>query len=988
MNIHELDSYNLGDAVKFHRRLNPRIWGRDEHLLPEVREKLLTIAADFQEFLGVDNLNIQDITISGSNAAYSYTKNSDIDLHLVVEMPDNPVYQELFTAKKYQYNNEHNIRIGGADVELYVQSADQPHHSQGIYSIQDSEWRQVPQRKRAQIDDTCVRDKTADLDARIHAAVKSHNLKTISTLWNKIKTMRQSGLEQQGEFGCENISFKLLRNSGCIKLLKDAMTAQQDRELSLRETPARPFRYGYGTEVDEASWADMRAAVDADAKTSKQEVFRSPYEYEKVKKQREAERQEKIQKIARTPVKPWTGGVEEGHQGQPYSSEDGVAASTKQFLEDSSPETNLVQEFIQHTATELGIDPMPKIHLHNDPEWSTRNHSFGRYDPDSHTLNVSMPNRHILDVLRTVAHELVHCSQNQQYNGLPDDAGETGSRWENDANARAGIIMRDWANSHPEHFELPALGEGASGYIPKNKREAAMPQYAMALSVDIKPGQTGREANKLALNTGRNGEPGLLMKTVNLREDIENFPIANVRRANGAIGTQGVNIEQAADVLTHAAGMQVSPDMSMRELVDALKADPAAQQRLRQFVQKNPITVSALPDGSYHLQDGHHRTFLLNLLGDETVPAVVKESVAAGESNAMVNTAGRLANKDDGKVAKLRAAGDKRREDQLKGRDIARRDRTSKDEWGYLKQGVAEGKQPGQPVVDAILKVMPIAQEIWFHGSRATGKHRKNSDTDILVVVPDDLVGDQYLGVVRILQKLSSHFDNYDIQPTHPGYNIHLIAQEEGRLLWSNKQDVAEDQVHEADASTVQFQTASTDNYQSSFTVTAIADGKNVGHFSFFRDPETDDVHNQAEVTDDVRGKGYGKALLLKAIEVANDHGLGFQEDSQSLSRAQSRVYDSLYDAGWIVDADGYWFLTPEGEQELARLSTIQQGVAENFADGKNPGRKGLAKRSGVDTKASVSSLRKTAKNSSGEKQRMAHWLANMKAGRAKAKRK
>jgi putative chitinase len=56
----------------------------------------------------------------------------------------------------------------------------------------------------------------------------------------------------------------------------------------------------------------------------------------------------------------------------------------------------------------------------------------------------------------------------------------------------------------------------------------------------------------------------------------------------------------------------------------------------------------------------------------------------------------------------------------------------------------------------------------------------------------------------------------------------------------------------------------------------------------------------------------------------------------------------------------------------------------ENFADGKKPGRKGLAKRSGVNTKASVSDLRKTAKNSTGEKARMAHWLANMKAGRAK----
>ena len=62
--------------------------------------------------------------------------------------------------------------------------------------------------------------------------------------------------------------------------------------------------------------------------------------------------------------------------------------------------------------------------------------------------------------------------------------------------------------------------------------------------------------------------------------------------------------------------------------------------------------------------------------------------------------------------------------------------------------------------------------------------------------------------------------------------------------------------------------------------------------------------------------------------------------------------------------------------------------LKENFADGRKPGRKGLAKRSGVNTKASVSSLRKTAKHSTGEKARMAHWLANMKSGRAKAQKK
>ena len=57
----------------------------------------------------------------------------------------------------------------------------------------------------------------------------------------------------------------------------------------------------------------------------------------------------------------------------------------------------------------------------------------------------------------------------------------------------------------------------------------------------------------------------------------------------------------------------------------------------------------------------------------------------------------------------------------------------------------------------------------------------------------------------------------------------------------------------------------------------------------------------------------------------------------------------------------------------------------ENFADGKRPQDKGDSKRHGINTKASVSSLRKTAKQG-GRKGQLAHWLANMKAGRAKKK--
>jgi len=90
---------------------------------------------------------------------------------------------------------------------------------------------------------------------------------------------------------------------------------------------------------------------------------------------------------------------------------------------------------------------------------------------------------------------------------------------------------------------------------------------------------------------------------------------------------------------------------------------------------------------------------------------------------------------------------------------------------------------------------------------------------------------------------------------------------------------------------------------------------------------------------------------------------------------------------GWIIDGNHRAMAAAEAGL-TAVPALVPADVNENFHDGKNPGRKGLSKRVGVNTKASVSSLRKTAKNSSGEKQRMAHWLANMKAGRAKAKRK
>jgi hypothetical protein len=464
MNIQELDSYNLADAVKFNKTLNPCIW-QDQKMRPEVRAKLLEIAEDFKEFLGLSDIEVKDITVSGSNANYSYTPYSDIDLHLVVDIPkadQDEVYRELFDAKKYQYNDLHNIKIGGYDVELYVENANKPPVSKGVYSVLHNDWINIPRKIRSDVDDDAVRSKYEDLKHRIDNAVSSNDAVTITALTEKIKNMRQSGLAEHGELGPENLAYKMLRTQGKIKELYDARAAAKDCELSLKERRRKPgsvFTYGFKHPAEEA-----KTTVEDAGET-------------------------------------W----------------DGVNPTTCMFLNEEDPlpsDEEILKDFINFCFKELKLEQMPIIKLRKDPQWSVVHKTFGRYINEKQMLEVAWGQRHIMDVLRTVAHELTHRHQHERDGAaMGPEAGETGSKWENEANARAGILMRDYARLHPEFFAVGQahnikVDEGASGYIP-TKAQAKDPRYSMALTVDIKPGQVGKEANKLKLKTDKQGQPQL-----------------------------------------------------------------------------------------------------------------------------------------------------------------------------------------------------------------------------------------------------------------------------------------------------------------------------------------------------------------------------------------------------------------------------------------------------------------------------------------------
>jgi len=236
MNITELENYSLDDAIVFHDTLNPALYTNNK-MRPEVRSHLLKIATHFAETMDIADIDIVDITVSGSNAAYTYTPHSDIDLHLIVAMPDlnNELFREYFNLKKFKYNMEHNITIRKFDIEVYVQIEGDPHASAGIYSVLNNKWIAIPKKVKATIDDASVSEKVDNLSTDADLAIKQNDKEAIDAVKERIYSMRRAGLEKGGEFSPENIAFKILRTHGVIEKLRDASDGDEDIELSLEQ---------------------------------------------------------------------------------------------------------------------------------------------------------------------------------------------------------------------------------------------------------------------------------------------------------------------------------------------------------------------------------------------------------------------------------------------------------------------------------------------------------------------------------------------------------------------------------------------------------------------------------------------------------------------------------------------------------------------------------------------------------------------------------
>ena len=133
----------------------------------------------------------------------------------------------------------------------------------------------------------------------------------------------------------------------------------------------------------------------------------------------------------------------------------------------SSLNKELVKEFMRHVVKELKLDSLPKIKLSSDSQEAITNKSWGGYMPGEQSIRIVTAKRHPADVFRTLAHELVHYKQDITGRLNPGD-GKTGSDIENEANSRAAIIMRNFAQAKPSLFEhlITELGDNLNAALP------------------------------------------------------------------------------------------------------------------------------------------------------------------------------------------------------------------------------------------------------------------------------------------------------------------------------------------------------------------------------------------------------------------------------------------------------------------------------------------------------------------------------------------
>ena len=236
---------DLSSVIKsFHLqdKLEPRVWS-DDKLNPKVRQILLRVADHFVKSWKLNrDIEIKDIRFTGSLAAFNWSRFSDIDLHIIVDFgdvnEDEELVERFFTLMKSQWNDEHNVKIGPYEIEVYVENDGDKHMATGLYSVKDDKWIKEPSKEDATFDEDDIASKSKYffnifpiLTSMFKKGEHEKVIANISRLKNKIKKMRSSGLEKSGQFSTENLVFKVLRRTNFLEKINKLLRKATDQQL-------------------------------------------------------------------------------------------------------------------------------------------------------------------------------------------------------------------------------------------------------------------------------------------------------------------------------------------------------------------------------------------------------------------------------------------------------------------------------------------------------------------------------------------------------------------------------------------------------------------------------------------------------------------------------------------------------------------------------------------------------------------------------------
>jgi hypothetical protein len=170
--------------------------------------------------------DILDVIIIGSSANYNWTKHSDIDLHVVInylEIGDNlHLVKNYMHAKKSIWNVNYPLTLKGMNIELYAQDSNEELHSSvGSYSLLHNKWISKPSSEQISIDDSSIQTKAEPYEYEIDSltAEDPHVEQKIQNIKQRLRHLRQTGLDDVGEYSVENMAFKHLRNNGYLERL-------------------------------------------------------------------------------------------------------------------------------------------------------------------------------------------------------------------------------------------------------------------------------------------------------------------------------------------------------------------------------------------------------------------------------------------------------------------------------------------------------------------------------------------------------------------------------------------------------------------------------------------------------------------------------------------------------------------------------------------------------------------------------------------------